>query len=313
MHIPPDEVIFPKTRWRLVEVLADQGAERAAYALGYWQGNPAIGFRWNGGSRTGRLGFPQQRGLPTWTILDPMLHAAVVAALPSAKQPAARRFLKLKCPAEWTQAISGLRRYHSARLSAIAAGDTPTAILGGASIVLHVIPIAQADKRLPQLLETADRFPPPASLHPAWSRLECGSLVNGDCEASVQRSYVSLSPGGVLEAVASGLGETEHAIHLGKIGELVVTYSRHYAAGLYSAGLPPPFAVMAGFVGVEGFTAITDHRAVLRSTPDVFETESVELPEGVFDSVPSARSETATCLQSLLTALSQLPQHGAIV
>ncbi len=301
MYIPPDEVVYPTTRWRLVDVLLDSGEEQAVYALGWWNETPAIGFRWNGGRHTGKLGSPQLRGMPTWTILDPLLHAAVVALLPSEKQSLTRRFLGLDPPADWQPAISAIRGFHRQRLAAIAAGQTPIPTLGNMSLVLHVIPLF--DSRDPvspeQLLAMAERFPPPGSHRPAVSRCRTEDFLNCDTEAKIQQSYVHVSRSGNVEAVVSNLGEQEHSTSLGKLGDLVATYCRHYAAGLSSAGITPPYAVMVGLVGCQ---ASAKHKA------NHIEPESgiVELPGGLFETVPAGLDETLNCLKNLLVALRKL-------
>lgn len=76
-YVPPQDVISPKANWRLVDVILDRGEEDCSYALGMWDNNRCIGFRWNG-SDDRPLGNPQSRGLPTWTILDEALHPAVL-------------------------------------------------------------------------------------------------------------------------------------------------------------------------------------------------------------------------------------------
>jgi hypothetical protein len=76
-YIDPSEVISPKTMWRLVDVILDKGEGEPAYAIGMWDRKRRIGFRWNG-TEDSPLGNPQSRGLPTWVILDPALHKAVV-------------------------------------------------------------------------------------------------------------------------------------------------------------------------------------------------------------------------------------------
>jgi hypothetical protein len=93
-HVPAERVRSPKAHWQLFEVVLDGGEGGCAYALGEWDGEPRIGFRWNG-NRANPIGNPQSRGLPTWTMLDPELHDAVIALLPPAKQDLAQRFLRL--------------------------------------------------------------------------------------------------------------------------------------------------------------------------------------------------------------------------
>jgi len=76
-YVKPENVVSPKANWRLVDVVLDRGEGDCAYAIGMWDKERCVGFRWNGsGHRT--LGSPQSRGLPTWTILDHKLHRAVI-------------------------------------------------------------------------------------------------------------------------------------------------------------------------------------------------------------------------------------------
>jgi len=91
MYIDPSKVISPKSHWKLNAVLHDTGEDGCAYAIGTWDGERRIGFRWNGNA-TNPLGNPQSRGLPTWTMLDPKLHDAVLSLLPWDRRALARRF-----------------------------------------------------------------------------------------------------------------------------------------------------------------------------------------------------------------------------
>jgi|GEM_PF-1701331 hypothetical protein len=91
-YIKPSEVISPKAHWSLIDVLLDRGPGDCAYALGSWDGERRIGFRWNGTAES-ELGNPQSRGLPTWTMLDPEIHRQVLEQLPPDKLAIARSFL----------------------------------------------------------------------------------------------------------------------------------------------------------------------------------------------------------------------------
>jgi hypothetical protein len=82
-HIAPADVISPKASWTLVDVVLDKGARDCAYAIGMWDRDRRVGFRWNG-SPDNPIGNPQSRGLPTWTMLDPELHAGVLALVEKA-------------------------------------------------------------------------------------------------------------------------------------------------------------------------------------------------------------------------------------
>jgi hypothetical protein len=76
-YIAPEEVISPKANWRLVDVVLDNGEGDCAYAIGMWDKQRRVGFRWNG-TDEGPIGNPQSRGLPTWTMLDRALHKSVL-------------------------------------------------------------------------------------------------------------------------------------------------------------------------------------------------------------------------------------------
>jgi hypothetical protein len=94
-YIKPTGVVSPKAHWSLIDVLLDRGEGDCAYALGIWDGERRIGFRWNG-TKHNELGNPQSRGLPTWTMLDTEIHKQIIEQLPSDKLAIARGFLKIK-------------------------------------------------------------------------------------------------------------------------------------------------------------------------------------------------------------------------
>jgi hypothetical protein len=94
-YIKPNDVHSPKAHWHLFEVIIDKGPGSPAYALGTWDGERRVGFRWNG-SDENPIGNPQSRGLPTWTMLGEELHSAVVALLPAERQAIAKVYFGLK-------------------------------------------------------------------------------------------------------------------------------------------------------------------------------------------------------------------------
>ena len=93
-YVKATDVRSPKAYWHLFDVILDRGEGDCAYALGEWDGERRIGFRWNG-KKNNPIGNPQSRGLPTWTMLDPALHEAVVQLLPSEKRVLTQGFLGL--------------------------------------------------------------------------------------------------------------------------------------------------------------------------------------------------------------------------
>ena len=95
-YIEPCDVKSPRSRWKLIAVLADGGPGEVAYAIGYWDGKPRMGMRWNG-TDDKPVGNPQSTGHPTWTMLDQKIHLAVIQNLcDENKQVRAREHLGIR-------------------------------------------------------------------------------------------------------------------------------------------------------------------------------------------------------------------------
>jgi len=84
-YIEPHEIVSPKDRWELEEVLHAGEADSNAFAVGLWDGVRKIVCRCNG-MKGSPNGYPQAGGHPTWMLLDhrPGL-AAVLAYLDDAQ------------------------------------------------------------------------------------------------------------------------------------------------------------------------------------------------------------------------------------
>ena len=76
-YVLPDRVDSPRARWRAVDVVLDKGAGDCAYAIGLWDNERCVAFRWNG-TDDAPIGNPQSRGLPTWIMLDKWLNKSVL-------------------------------------------------------------------------------------------------------------------------------------------------------------------------------------------------------------------------------------------
>ena len=78
-YIDPQMVQSPKDRVGDLTVVLDGKEGQFSIARMTWDGNPAIGVRWNGGD-SGKfqgLGNPQSRGIATWFILPEPIAALV--------------------------------------------------------------------------------------------------------------------------------------------------------------------------------------------------------------------------------------------
>lgn len=79
-YIKPEDVISPKSYWRLIRVLHDGGPGQWSVAEGQWDAGGiwvnVLAIRWNGEEGT-KIGNPQSRGLPTWFIIPEKFEACI--------------------------------------------------------------------------------------------------------------------------------------------------------------------------------------------------------------------------------------------
>lgn len=97
-YIKADQARSPRHFWTLIEVLVDQGEStenegKWSLSIGEWSGNRRVGVRWNGTADM-PAGNPQSRGNPTWFILPPEFHEAVMNFVPEEKKQLAKSLLK---------------------------------------------------------------------------------------------------------------------------------------------------------------------------------------------------------------------------
>jgi len=82
-YVLPQDVISPRYRMHVIDILIDGGEERAcSYALQHWieEDKYSIGVRWNGDEEKPN-GTPNISGYACWLVLDEMLWPAVLAAV----------------------------------------------------------------------------------------------------------------------------------------------------------------------------------------------------------------------------------------
>jgi hypothetical protein len=76
----PRRVDAPRRRWKLIDILHNDGDGGAALALGEWDGAKTLAVRWNGSDSEDGIGNPQSRGIPTWFVLPDWLNEAALAS-----------------------------------------------------------------------------------------------------------------------------------------------------------------------------------------------------------------------------------------
>jgi hypothetical protein len=70
-YMKPEMVRSPKNRISGLKILKDKGGDSWSLAEVIWDGEKALGVRWNGSfdEKNHNIGTPQSRGLPMWFIL----------------------------------------------------------------------------------------------------------------------------------------------------------------------------------------------------------------------------------------------------
>ena len=96
-YCKPEDVVSPKTRWQLVDVLYDGGEGNWAAALGIWDKDICLALRWNG-TGEGGIGTPSSRGYPSWFIVPMPLNQAILQyeEISQEKRAKAKTLLNLK-------------------------------------------------------------------------------------------------------------------------------------------------------------------------------------------------------------------------
>lgn len=80
-YIDPKTVLSPRGSVGDVDVIFNVGPTENSWSVAKltWDGEPAVGIRWNGDEATERgVGSPQARGNPTWFIVPSELSACVL-------------------------------------------------------------------------------------------------------------------------------------------------------------------------------------------------------------------------------------------
>lgn len=311
-YIKPQDVISPKAHWHLVDVVLDRKEGNCAYALGTWDGERRIGFRWSGDRESGPLGNPQSRGLPTWTILDPALYEAVVALLPLEKQVLAKSFLGLRTAVERRSIITSIRKYHEEQVAKIVSQTPPVALVGGATLAMHVVPFSAIDsgqaRASGEIFRNPDKFPPIGDDHGRDSKIDYDGLLvgsNRDGLGKLQRAYVHVFRSGTVESVVSSLarGRQTNFIDLPKIQAMIVQYARFYAISLFRLGIGAPMAVVVSLLGAKGMRLLQDFAtdAMPEDLPfGLVNEDRLHFGEAVFESIPSDNNESARMLDQIL-------------
>lgn len=209
------------------------------------------------------------------------------------------------------------REFRTNRLIRIASGDAPVTLMHKDVLVLHVVPFSGFDRDAPLPMAELERDY--TSFHPIGSRQSQGlkinfdgflAMSNGDRAANVERAYVQLFRGGIVEAVdglyvrASG----QPLIPVVEVERSITANAMRLMRDLSAIGVAAPYAVLASLLTVEqgrfnfahpGDGAWYDRMGSYTDRPQY------AFGEVIFDSAPASIQACAERMRSLLNQLAQ--------
>jgi hypothetical protein len=184
-------------------------------------------------------------------------------------------------------------------------------------LVLHVVPFSAFDRDHP--LPMAQLELDYASFHPIGSGGSQAvkinfdgflTMSNGNRAANVERAYVQLFRGGIIEAVdslyvrASG----QPLIHAVEIDRIVVGNAMRLMRDLATIAIEPPYAVLVSFLTAESghfnFAHPGDDRMGERT-----DRHQYAFGEVIFDAVPA---NIEACAATMRPLLNQIAQSGGV-
>jgi hypothetical protein len=209
------------------------------------------------------------------------------------------------------QAPSLAERMQNFRLERIALIDqraTPLLLQDYSCLVVHVVPFSHfamgPTLSIRDIAAHSDRFPPIGGLTNS-RRVNFDGLVtlsNPEQSASTQRAYVQIFRTGAIEAVASGVLRGGGTIEIPRIDSAIVHHVRLYAMALHEHGIDPPFAVMAGLIGVQGAPLVRAFRASAEGAQAADRDDFLMAPV-ILEEVPAGDPQCAIALKPILDQL----------
>jgi hypothetical protein len=212
------------------------------------------------------------------------------------------------------------RDFRIGRLARIAAGDAPVTLMYSDAVVLHVIPFSAFDRDPPLPMAELERnysaFSPMGSQSSMGIKINFDGLLtmsNGDRSKGVERAYVQLFRGGIVEAVdrlyarASG----EQLIPVSQTDNTIVANSMRLMRDLSEIKVDPPYAVLVSFLTPErgrfNFTPPGSESAWYDFMGSYTDRAQYDFKEVIFDSIPA---DFSACASLMKPSLDQIAHAG---
>ena len=211
------------------------------------------------------------------------------------------------------------REFRSTRLGRLTAAEAPVILMHKDILVLHVVPFSAFDRDPPLPMAQLERDY--RAFHPMGSQQSQGvkinfdgflTMSNGDRAANVERAYVQLFRGGIVEA-DDGLyyrASGEPLISVVEVDRKVTGNAMRLMRDLAAIGIDPPYAVLVSLVTVERGRFNFAHpgdRAWYDRMGSYTDRPQYAFGEVIFDSVPA---NIEACAQMMRPLLNQIAQSG---
>jgi len=221
-------------------------------------------------------------------------------------------------PSQHAQLSGYASDLHKSRVSQLLAASTPVAIMDGGALVMHVVPFSAIGNESTSAFESLSREPhrlvPMSSSHGQDYRITYDGLLvgtNAEGLSKPQRSYVSVSRAGTIEAVASSLArgrEREYDyLVLPKIQATIIKYAFAYARTLGDLSVAPPLAVCLTLINAQGLKLLQDfipYGAIPEDLPCIdLDRNHLDFGQIIFEVIPPNYNEAAKALRPILTYL----------
>ncbi len=212
------------------------------------------------------------------------------------------------------------RDFRIGRLARIAAGDAPVILMYPDALVLHVVPFSAFDRDpdlpMAELQQNYTAFRPMGSQLSTSLKINFDGLLtmsNYDRSKGVERAYVQLFRGGIVEAVdslyvrASG----EPLIPVSDTDRKIVSNSMRLMRNLSEITVGPPYAVLVSFLTPErgrfNFTPLGSESAYYDFMGSYTDRAQYDFKEVIFDTVPA---DISACASLMKPSLDQVAHAG---
>jgi hypothetical protein len=212
------------------------------------------------------------------------------------------------------------RDFRIGRLARIAAGDAPVTLMYPDAIVLHVVPFSAFDRDPPLPMAELERnysaFCPMGSQSSMAININFDGLLtmsNGDRSKGVERAYVQLFRGGIVEAVdrlyyrASG----EPLIAVSLMDQTIISNSMRLLRDLSEIKVVPPYAVLVSFLTPEqgrfNLAPPGSESAYYDFMGSYTDRAQYDFKEVIFDSLPA---DFSACASHMKPTLDQIAHAG---